>query len=144
MIVISHRGNLNGANPERENHPDYIVEAIEKGFDVEVDVWFRDDKIWLGHDEPQYEIPYDFLTEHRNELWIHCKSIATLVKLSRDIQLNFFLHEDAIAITSLGYLFTAPGYPLECNSVAVMPELAKDWNIGKARFVCTDYPYKYK
>ena len=34
MILISHRGNLTGKNPERENHPDYIKEALDLGFDV--------------------------------------------------------------------------------------------------------------
>ena len=37
-ILISHRGNVTGPNSDRENHPDYIDRAIEKGFDVEVDI----------------------------------------------------------------------------------------------------------
>ena len=41
MILISHRGNLKGINPQRENEPLYIVEALEKGFDVEIDVWWK-------------------------------------------------------------------------------------------------------
>ena len=42
MKLISHRGNLNGRIPERENHPDYIDEAIEAGYDVEIDIWLND------------------------------------------------------------------------------------------------------
>ena len=38
MILIAHRGNTIGPNIEKENHPDYIDEAIKKGFDVEVDI----------------------------------------------------------------------------------------------------------
>jgi hypothetical protein len=52
MILISHRGNLNGPNPERENHPDYIWEALRAGFEVEIDVWWVEGKFKLGHDEP--------------------------------------------------------------------------------------------
>ena len=55
MIFISHRGNLDGLNPDRENSPDYIDEAIKLGFDVEVDVRTKDGQLWLGHDEPQYK-----------------------------------------------------------------------------------------
>jgi len=28
MKLIAHRGNINGPNPEKENHPDYINTAI--------------------------------------------------------------------------------------------------------------------
>jgi hypothetical protein len=28
MILISHRGNLNGKQPNNENHPDYILRAL--------------------------------------------------------------------------------------------------------------------
>ena len=38
MILISHRGNTNGKNINRENTKSYIDEAIAKGFDVEIDI----------------------------------------------------------------------------------------------------------
>ena len=37
MILISHRGNIDGKIVERENHPEYIDEAIALGYDVEID-----------------------------------------------------------------------------------------------------------
>ena len=30
MKLISHRGNLKGPNPEQENHPDYIWDALSQ------------------------------------------------------------------------------------------------------------------
>jgi hypothetical protein len=51
MILISHRGNINGKQPNKENHSLYIFEAIKQGFQVEIDVWFIDGKFKLGHDE---------------------------------------------------------------------------------------------
>ena len=42
MIFISHRGNLNGKKKKLENKPVYIKDAIKKGFNVEVDVWYTD------------------------------------------------------------------------------------------------------
>ena len=53
MLYISHRGNLDGINPELENNPKYISNALEKNFDVEVDAWFVNGKFYLGHDEPK-------------------------------------------------------------------------------------------
>ena len=40
MYLISHRGNLEGPKAEYENSISYIENAISKGFEVEVDVWF--------------------------------------------------------------------------------------------------------
>jgi len=42
MLLISHRGNIDGKQLNRENHPDYIEEALNLKFDVEVDVWYID------------------------------------------------------------------------------------------------------
>ena len=56
MILISHRGNLSGPNPLRENTANYIDEAIKKGFDVEIDIWENEGDFFLGHDEPQHKL----------------------------------------------------------------------------------------
>ena len=61
MLLISHRGNLNGPNPEKENNPLYVTKALDLGYDVEIDVWLVQDKLYLGHDSPQYLINLDFL-----------------------------------------------------------------------------------
>lgn len=44
MYLISHRGNLNGVESENENNPKYLKIAINKGFNVEVDVRFEKEK----------------------------------------------------------------------------------------------------
>ena len=38
--------------------PDYVNEAILAGYDVEVDAWVvtPENKIFLGHDEPEFEV----------------------------------------------------------------------------------------
>ena len=41
MKLISHRGNINGPDLEKENTIEQIFIAIGKGFDVEVDVACR-------------------------------------------------------------------------------------------------------
>ena len=46
MIYISHRGNIDGPDTGKENSPDYIIKALSLGFDVEIDVWFKDDKFY--------------------------------------------------------------------------------------------------
>jgi hypothetical protein len=81
MILISHRGNISGPNPERENQPEYIAEALNKGFDVEIDVWFTEGKFMLGHDEPQYEFPFELIDQAFPKLWIHCKKYGCTFKI---------------------------------------------------------------
>ena len=62
MRLISHRGNINGKQPDLENEPKYINDALKQGYDVEIDLWFVDGFFWLGHDEPQYEVAFKWLT----------------------------------------------------------------------------------
>ena len=48
MRLISHRGNLTGKYPLMENTPAYIREAVDAGYEVEIDVWgdTKGDYIW--------------------------------------------------------------------------------------------------
>jgi len=42
MILISHRGNINGRFESWENEPTYIDKAIAEGYDVEIDIWHKE------------------------------------------------------------------------------------------------------
>ena len=141
MILISHRGNINGRIPEKENHPDYIQEALKQGYDVEVDVWFIDNKFYLGHDKPQYKTDKIFLTN--KHLWVHCKNTEALDKLKFD-NINYFWHEnDTVTLTSKRNIWAYPGKQPIKNSIAVLPELYND-NIEGCYGVCSDYIANYK
>ncbi len=146
MKLISHRGNLEGPNPERENHPDYIIEAIQAGYDVEIDVWFKDGKFHLGHDEPQYLFPYDLLNGYYNKLWIHCKDMDSLSNLneldSNGSKLNYFSHENDLGVlTSRWYIWSANLYK---RGILVMPEVFNKEPNEDTFGVCSDYITKYK
>ena len=39
MYLVSHRGNIQGKQPDRENSPGYIIEAVKSGYYCEVDIW---------------------------------------------------------------------------------------------------------
>ena len=74
MLIISHRGNLEGSNKSIENLPEQVDKVISLGFDVEVDLRVNQGLFWLGHDEPQYQINGNWLKERASNLWIHCKN----------------------------------------------------------------------
>jgi hypothetical protein len=145
MILIAHRGNVNGRIDSYENEPTYIDLAIKKGYDVEVDVWCKDNMLWLGHDEPQYGVNLQFFKNRILNLWIHCKNIEAL-NYFKIIQykFNYFWHEtDTITLTSLNHIWAYPGKQPILNSIAVMPELNND-DISKCLGICSDYVEKYK
>ena len=120
MILISHRGNLNGKTDD-ENKPKYIEQALNQGFDVEIDVWYIDNQFWLGHDKPQYKISEGFL-EHPN-LWCHAKNIDALYVMYTNYHIHCFWHqEDDVTLTSRGFFWTYPGKELTKKSIAVLPQ----------------------
>ena len=150
MILISHRGNINGKNTEKENHQSYIDEAIKGEYDVEIDVWYVDEKLWLGHDNPQYEIDIEWLKHRIGKLWIHCKNLpaAEYFHNSTDVMIrgyaNYFFHNiDDTTITSKGYLWVYPGKQPIKNSISVLPEIHND-DISQCYGICSDIIKQYK
>jgi hypothetical protein len=146
MILISHRGNINGPIPEAENNPKYIDDTIRLGYDVEIDMWWVNGKIYLGHDKPQYKINQKWLQDRRDKLWIHCKNIKAMVYFNSTLlnQYNYFWHqEDTLTLTSYKYIWAYPGNQPIKNSIAVMPEINND-DISKCIGICSDYIEKYK
>jgi glycerophosphoryl diester phosphodiesterase len=141
MKLIAHRGNTAGPKPEMENSPEYIKNAIDSGYEVEIDLWSTDTKLFLGHDKPEYEIPKSFLEKNKDVLWIHCKNLEALYVcefLLDDV--HYFWHqEDDFTLTSKNIFWTFPGKNLTPNSVLVMPELYKFADIGPDIYgICTD------
>ena len=144
MIFISHRGNINGPMESWENEPTYIDLAISEGYDVEVDVWYVDGRLYLGHDKPQYVVDFKWFIDRFSKLWIHCKNIDAVVFFKTlEYDLNYFWHEtDTITLTSLKYIWSYPGkQPIE-KSISVMPELNND-DISKCIGICSDYISNY-
>jgi 3-deoxy-D-manno-octulosonate 8-phosphate phosphatase (KDO 8-P phosphatase) len=81
-----------------ENSPGYILNAA-KNFSVEIDVWYIDNKYFLGHDKPQYEVDKFFLFKER--FLIHAKSMETFFELSKYSQIEtFFQSQDDISMTT--------------------------------------------
>jgi len=143
MILISHRGNLNGKIPERENHPNYIDEAIHAGFNVEIDMWWVDGRVYLGHDEPKYEVDNEWLVDRVDKLWVHCKNVE-LLNWIRSTILHYFWHEeDTLTLTSKQYVWAYPGKQPIIGSIAVMPEINND-KMDKCIGICSDYIIRYE
>jgi hypothetical protein len=146
MILISHRGNVNGKSENIENEPSFIETALSKGFDVEIDIRIIEGSLYLGHDVAQYKVEKNWVIERRSKLWIHCKNIDSLSFFKEiDMDINYFWHqEDDVTITSKGYFWTYPGKQLTKNSIAVMPETKPFENIQISLGICSDFIEKFK
>lgn len=150
---ISHRGNIGGSIPEKENDPQYVLTTLHHGFDVEVDVWYgeynstTDSHWWLGHDKPVYPISEEFL--YYSNLWLHIKNLEAVDIICRSpntYYFKWFWHQtDTITIVNdrsryfdcnnepFIYMWTYPGKALYKNSIAVLPE---------STGLTLDFPYK--
>lgn len=140
--LISHRGNIDGPNKERENHPDYITAAWQKGYDVEIDVWLKNGKFFLGHDEPQYIVDWKFLTNPA--LWCHAKNIDALSAMLNCGAHCFWHQNDDVVLTSKGFMWTYPGRELTRMSVCVMPGITTNQNLSNCYGVCSDWVKNYE
>jgi hypothetical protein len=143
MILISHRGNIEGKNPQLENNPDYIDKAISLGYDVEIDLWFIDGRTYLGHDVPQYEVDDEWFANRANKLWVHCKNTDSLSWIRNTILHYFWHEEDTLTLTSKNYIWVYPGKQPIIGSIAVMPEIYSD-DVSKCLGICSDHIKKYK
>jgi len=142
MKIISHRGNLRGRIPERENHPSYIVEAINLGIDVEIDVWYVDGEFYLGHDEPVYKIELQFLMHPA--LWCHAKNSDALCMMLESGVHCFWHENDCYTLTSKAIPWCIPGKWIAGGITVVLSATESDEVIKDCLGVCVDNPLEWK
>ena len=144
MKLISHRGNLKGPIPNKENRPSYIDCAIKLGYEVEVDIRFIGGEFYLGHDTPDYRIPPSWILLRMDNLWFHCKDIDSAHELKRlNEGIKFFCHSnDPYIITSTGNLWVHD-LNMTLNNNCIIPLLTKkemdSYNINYVYAICSDY-----
>jgi hypothetical protein len=144
MNIISHRGNINGPTPEKENRPSYIDCAIALGYDVEVDLRFVNENFWLGHDEPQYKIEETWMKLRKEKIWFHCKDIdSALMLIKMNCDFKYFCHtQDDYVITSTNNLWVHD-LTKTINNNCIIPLLNEEDIINyenkEPYAICTDY-----
>ena len=144
MKLIAHRGLVNGPNKTLENQPHNIRSTLDQGYDCEIDLWVFDDRLYLGHDGPQFNVTRAFIENPK--FWIHAKNLEAFYWLT-DTQLTYFWHEnDKFTLTSNGYIWSYPEQNLTNKSIRLMPEWA-DPELTTVKEsvcygVCSDYILK--
>ena len=141
-VLNSHRGNVDCSYHQEENSQDYIQKAINLGYDVEIDVRKINDKLFLGHDTPDYEVSIEWLLERNNKLWIHTKNFEALSFLI-DFNLKTFYHqkENHTIINSCNLIWS---HELsESNEKSIIPLLSlediNNFDNKKVYGICSDF-----
>lgn len=159
MRIISHRGNLNGPDKTRENEMFYLVEALNKGFDIEFDLWYFADRFWLGHDNPERSFSIDTLmiwtSKYSNQkFYVHCKNVWALEKMlyfEKSNLIPFFHDADQCILLRDNTIWVHPNAIVSSQSkeksIAVFPtcrsvqyDINLDLDFKNFYGICTDYP----
>ena len=123
---IAHLGNLEGVDEIRQSKPEYVENAMCRGFDASIDVWYLPESncLFSGALLPTFFVEKRFLESFHQNLWINCRDIPTLnyfIKNYKDTKLNYFLGfngENSItSLTSQNYIWTKSGDPIWPHSI---------------------------
>jgi hypothetical protein len=143
MIIISHRGNVDGPDPSKENTIKQIDKVISMGIPVEIDVRVVDDKWFLGHDYGEYQIDKSYLLQNKEMIWCHAKNIYALENML-ELGVHCFWHqEDDYTLTSRGIIWA---YPNKYTGKGILVKPSKEFldNINKPIYgICTDNLNQY-
>lgn len=125
--IIAHRGNL--ARPSdayiitTENKFKEIQTCLDRGFDVECDIWLKEGRFYLGHDHPETML----IGEQEQNIigngliWKHAKNFEALAYMVRSGQGPVFWHnEDDYTITSSGHIWCHYNKPYSQQSIVLL------------------------
>ena len=111
-------------------------------------MWVVDEKIFYGHNEPQYK---GTILDLDKRCWLHCKNLEAL-RFFTGLDMNethAFWHDvDDYTLTNKKYIWTNIGRDLSGRSIMVMPEVADETlkntlNVNCAG-ICSDWVQKIK
>jgi hypothetical protein len=123
---IAHRGLTNGANKYLENRIEILIDRINCAQYSECDIWYIDNKLYLGHDQPTTEVKISVL--RTPYLLLHMKNrealeYFTILRKNGFYNFNIFWHTtDDYALSSVGDIIVYPGKEVILNSIYMMPE----------------------
>lgn len=121
-LLISHRGNTDGMNPVRENSVSYIKEALEKGYQVMVDLWLvGTEHLAMGTERALHAVDLAFLKE--NNVICHAQTVETLeFLLAHEVHCFYATGADHRALTNGGLIWTQGDPKITQRCIMAMPE----------------------
>jgi len=138
MELISHRGNIAGADPRSENTTAYVNDALSEGYAAIVDVWLANHELYLCSGEPSLKSPTSRSKGYKtgppqeriaesyleNDMIIaRARTPETLARLHQNPNIHCFSGD--MALTSRGYIITTSPVAGE-NIICVNPSVVPD------------------
>ena len=142
-IIISHLGNIDGRQEEKENTLPYIQAALKAGWHVCLDVVFRNGCFLLPHSRGFHSVPPALLSKQR--VWWRAHDADTVDALCNVNAHCFLLSESFMSLTSAQFIWTLPPHALVARSIAAFPEFADpDWlEAAEPAGLCSNHPIRY-
>lgn len=128
LILIAHRGNIDGRVEDKENTPAYLTAALKAGYNVSCDVGMLHGAFVLPALGGYHRLPYAFLSNPR--MWFRTADPITLDALCAANAHAVPASAD-VTLTSVHYLWCMPDTVLTPRSIAVFPEAASaNWLVS--------------
>ena len=142
-IIISHLGNIDGRQPEKENQLKYLQVALDAGYHVCVEVVFKNGAFLLPSAAGMQNAPPAFFAKKR--IWSRCHDADTLDALCNIGAHAFSATTADLTLTSHQFIWTLPPKELSLRSIAVYPEFADaDWlDKYEPAGLCSNEPSRY-
>jgi hypothetical protein len=104
----------------------------------------QNNKLYLGHDLPQYEIEKTYLDN--KYFFVHCKNHEALHFMSNEnLDCEYFWHQDdKYTLTSKNKIWVHPSAKLLKDSICVLPELSRTEDLSLCYGICSDYIMRYR
>jgi len=119
------------------------MSALLAGYNVEIDIWIKDGKTYLGHDKPTYSILPDALEDPR--LWCHAKNFEALEFMIANPKIHCFWHQnDFFTLTSRGYVWCYPDFVLKKAIIQIGEKNPLESRLDMFAGICSDYIENYK
>ena len=127
MIYIAYRGLFHGEDPTIENTPNQVSTALLYGYNAMVDAWRVDGQLYLGTDQPLYEVSEKYLQNTR--LWINCcnQEMYNWISVQKPKLYRHYFQLPygpipSYVTTNSGYYWTFQDTPINNQSIMVVPE----------------------
>ena len=135
-IYISNRGNLAGKDPNEENKPDYIRNALDKGVCVKTDLWVIKDRTVTGKEHPSIGIDLKYF--NKEKLLIQARNPTALLYLLEEGYHCFWRESDNLIMTNRNFILSYAGsiFP---KSIIMLPEQNAIVTNNDYMGICSDF-----
>ena len=145
MLYISNLGNTKGRDVIEEGGLPIIVDALNRGFCVNINLWKLPKSFAVGVDYPMEEVDPDFLSGNKEKLLLRAMNIESLKWMLENGYHCYWREKDDFTVSSHGFILSF-GVAVIPHSIVMNPELCLVDDLRDKNLVgiCSDFILGYK